>query len=85
MARAAIRQKLLSNSIVIDHAEKQYSLRGSGNSSTLLGSLGEKIGSLFRNRDPELGTKIDLPEELPLVVKVFIFWLALKLWDLDSE
>lgn len=85
LAQAAIRRRLLSNSIVIDHAEKHYSLRTSGNRCMLLDGLGERIGSLVRNRDRKVGTTIDLPEGLPLVVRVFIFWLALKLWDLDSE
>jgi hypothetical protein len=86
LARAALRSGLIgSSSFIIEHAGKQYSLGSDGNKSVFLDSFGEKIGSLSKDRDPELGTKIDLPDELPLVVKVFIFWLALHLWKHESE
>jgi hypothetical protein len=86
LARAVMKPGLLSgSSFSIEHAGKQYSLHSSGNKSTLLDGLGEKIGALAKDRDPELGAKVDLPDELPLVVKVFIFSLALILWKSESE
>jgi hypothetical protein len=86
LARAVMKSNLLGgNSFAIEHASKQYSLRFSGNEATLLDALGEKIGALSKNRDPELGAKVNLPDELPLVVKIFTFCLALVLWKSESE
>ncbi len=83
VARAALKTRLFGNAFAIEHAGMQYSLRTKGKGCTLLNGLGEKIGALYS--DSGRGTKIDLPDELPLVVRVFVFWLALNLWKLESE
>jgi hypothetical protein len=81
LARAVMKSNLLGgSSFTIEHAGKQYSLRFSQNAATLLDALGEKIGAISKDRDPELGAKMDLPDELPVVVKLFLFCLALVLW-----
>ena len=40
----------------------------------------ERVGTIVPEHALTRTTRIDLPEELPVVVRVFLFWLVLVLW-----
>jgi len=77
----------LRRRLLIDHAGTQYELKPRDMftrtfqlyaGSTLVGSLSAK--GLFSRR-----MNVDLPEALPLPVRVFVMWLTVLLWKRDSE
>lgn len=79
---SAIKRRLL-----IEHAGTQYALKPRGMFSrtfelhagpTVVGSLSAK-GVFSR------GMNVDLPETLPLPVRVFVMWLTVILWKRDAE
>ncbi len=45
------------------------------------GDTGDRIGHITPVRWFGRATKIDLPESLPLPVRVFCFWLVLLMWN----
>jgi hypothetical protein len=76
--RAVMKMGWFRSSIHFEYAGKRYSLASSGHGAQFLGGLGEKIGTVSRDR-------IDLPAELPLAVRIFVFWMALFLWSQESD
>jgi hypothetical protein len=77
----------LRRSFIIEHSGTQYTLCAKSvfrraflllDDSTQVGSISPE--GIFTRR-----ARVDLPEELSLVVKVFIVWLAVILWKRESD
>jgi hypothetical protein len=73
--------------LVIEHAGRRYELKPRGwftrtfelhEGAVVVGSL--SAGGMFSRR-----MSIDLPETLPLPVRIFLVWLTVILWKRDSE
>lgn len=71
----------------IHHEDKQYTLRAkSAFSRKMLLFMGSReIGSMSPQGLFTRKMVVDLPEKLPLPVRVFIIWLAMLLWKRDFE
>lgn len=85
LARAT-KPSALRRSFIVEHSGTQYTLCAEAifrpaflllDGSTQIGSLSPEGG--FTRR-----ATVDLPEELPLVVKVFMVWLVIILWKRES-
>ena len=74
-------------SFIIEHADRQY---------VLMARSAFRRAFVFREGDREVGSVspagvftrralVDLPETLPLHVKVFIIWLTIILWKRESD
>ena len=81
------RSQLLDTPLSIEHAHARYELKSRSAfsrtfvlraGSTVVGSL--SAGGLFRRR-----MNVDLPETLPLPVRVFLMWLTMILWKREAE
>jgi hypothetical protein len=74
-------------SFTIDHAHTQYTLRAKGvfRRAFLLLDRDREIGSLSPEGIFTRRATVNLPEALPLPVKVFIIWLAVILWKRESD
>jgi hypothetical protein len=46
---------------------------------------GKQIGSVYPEHALTRKAVIDFPEEIPLVVRVFMFWLVVILWKRASD
>lgn len=77
----------LRRRLLIEHAGRQYELKPRDmftrtfelrEGSTVIGSLSAK--GVFTRR-----MNVDLPETLPLAVRVFVTWLTVVLWKRDSD
>lgn len=77
----------LRRRLLIEHADKQYELKPRGmftrtfelhSGPTTVGSLSAK--GVFSRR-----MNVDLPEALPLPVRVFVMWLTVILWKRDAQ
>lgn len=74
-------------SFTIDHADRQFTLRAKAvfrRHFLLLDGDGE-IGSVSPEGIFTRRATVDLPEALPLPVKVFIIWLTVILWKRESD
>ena len=67
---------LLSSTIVIEYAGKEYNMKGAGMFSGSFGLFegGKRVGNLTFNGK---NVTADLPQEIPLPVRTFILWLTL--------
>jgi hypothetical protein len=85
MARAA-KPSAFYRSFNIDHADRQYTLRAKSafRRAFLLLEGDREIGSLSPEGIFTRRATVDLPETLPLPVKVFIIWLSVILWKRDA-
>ena len=81
LARAT-KPSFLRRSLIVEHSGRQYTLRAASafrrgfvllDGSTRIGSLSPE--GFFTRR-----AAVDLPQALPLTVRVFIVWLAAMLW-----
>lgn len=86
IARAE-KPSIIHRSFLIDHAGKQYTLRARClfQRAFLLLEGDREIGSLSPESLFTRRATVDLPQTLPLPVKVFIVWLAMILWKRDSD
>jgi len=75
------------NSFIIEHAGKHYTLckKSAFRREFLLLDGSGEIGSLSPEGIFTRRARVDLPEDLPLPVRVFIIWLAVILWKRDSD
>jgi hypothetical protein len=72
---------------IIEHAGKQYTLRAKSafrRAFILLDESGE-VGSISPEGIFTRRATVDLPEEMPLPVRIFITWLTVILWKRESE
>ena len=74
-------------SFLVEHAGKQYTLRAKSafRRAFILLDGSEEVGSVCPEGIFTRRSKVDLPESLPLPVKIFIVWLTVILWKRDSE
>jgi hypothetical protein len=86
MARAT-KPSAFRRTFIVEHAGRQYTLRATSalcrsfellDHDRVVGTLSPR--GLFTRR-----AAIELPETLPLSVRVFIIWLAVILWKRDAE
>lgn len=77
----------LRRRMVIDYANASYDLapRGLFTRTFDLHSGGAVIGSLSAKGLMTRKMKVDLPESLPLPLRVFVVWLTVMLWRRDAE
>ena len=50
-------------------------------STVLVESRGSRVGNVRRRGVFSTGATVDLPDSLPLAVRVFIGWIAMVRWD----
>ena len=83
----ATKSSALRRSFFITHDGKQYTLRARSifGRAFLLLDGDREVGSLAPEGLCTRRAAIDLPEDLPLPVKVFIIWLAIILWKRDAD
>jgi hypothetical protein len=85
----AVKPAALRNRFVIEHQEQRYELKkGSAfGRRFVLREGGREVGEVFSEGGFSLTRKvrIDLPEELPLPVRVFVLWMVVTLWKRESD
>lgn len=83
---SAVKPSALRRRLLIEHAERQFELKPRGiftrtfdlyEGASLVGSL--SAASVFSWR-----MNVDLPETLPLPVRIFVVWLTVTLWKRDA-
>jgi hypothetical protein len=74
-------------SFIIEHVGKQYTLRAKSvfRREYLLLDGPREIGSLSPEGFFTRRVRVDLPEYLPLPVRIFIIWLTVILWKRESD
>jgi hypothetical protein len=77
----------LRRSFTIQHEDKTYTLKAESafGRTFLLLKNDRQIGSIAPAGIFTRKAMVDLPDELPLPVKVFLLWLTVILWKRDSE
>ncbi len=70
----------------VTHAGKQYTLEaGAVFGRKFVVSNGQnQIGSIFPEHCLSRKAVVDLPEDIPLAVRIFMFWLVMVLWKRAS-
>lgn len=73
--------------LLIEHAGRRYELkpRSAISRTFYLHDGPEIMGSLAASNLLSRRMKVDLPETLPLPVRVFLMWLTVILWKRESE
>lgn len=74
-------------SFTVQHEDKTYILKAESafRQTFLLSENDRQIGSISPARMFKRKAMADLPDELPLSMKVFLLWLTVILWKRDSE
>jgi hypothetical protein len=75
------------SAFIVDYADKQYTLRPTsvwGRAFALL-DRDRVVGTLCPRGLFTRRATIDLPQTMPLSIRVFIIWLALIIWKRESE
>jgi len=70
---------------VIRHAGSSYTLRATSMRQLTLFDGSREIGSISPDGFFTRRATVDLPDALPLPVRMFITWLAIILWKRDSD
>ncbi|HEX4964068.1 MAG TPA: hypothetical protein VF173_24800 [Thermoanaerobaculia bacterium] len=84
VARAS-KPSAFRDSFDVEHSGREYKLSYAHGREFLFLENRRKVGSVARTRMLSRRTDVDLPEDLPLPVKVFVVWLALILWKRESD
>ena len=86
MARAE-KLSAFRRSFTIHHEDRRYTLRAKAifRRTFLLLEGDREVGSLSPEGLFTRRATVDLPQALPLPVKVFIIWLAVILWKRESD
>ncbi len=87
LARAE-KPSALRRSFTIQHEGKTYILKAEsafGRTFLLLDNDRRQIGSITPAGMFTRKATVDLPDEMPLPIKVFLVWLTVILWKRDSE
>lgn len=68
--------------LVVQHADKKYTLeaKSTWSSKFILLDEGQEMGSIYSEGTLKRKALGDLPEEIPLPVRLFMLWLVLILW-----
>ena len=74
-------------SFLIAYAGRQFELKAASAMfrKFILSTSGRQIGSVYPENAFTRTAVVDFPEEIPLVVKVFMFWLVMILWKRTSD
>jgi hypothetical protein len=74
-------------SFLVKHDGKEYTLEAesAGYRKFVLLEGGKQLGSVYPEHALTRKAVIDFPEEIPLVVRVFMFWLVVILWKRASD
>jgi hypothetical protein len=81
----AIKPSVFRRSFELEYAGKQYTLRSQGWSRYSLFHGDERLGSISRGFFSRKRATVDLPEDLPLVLRLFLTWLVMILWKRDAN
>jgi hypothetical protein len=86
LARAR-KPSAMRRTFLVEHAGKRYTLRTKSafGRTFLLQDGSQQIGAISPEGIFTRRAKVDLPESMPLPVKIFILWLAVLIWKRDSE
>ena len=81
LARAE-KPSALYRTLVVLHADKKYTLeaRSSWGNKFVLLEDGKEVGSVHPEGSLKRKALGDLPEEIPLPVRIFMLWLVMILW-----
>jgi len=79
----ALKPSALYRSFQVEQAGKQYTLEAEAVLSKrfVLSEGGVRVGAVYPERALTRKTVVDFPEEIPLAVRVFMFWLVMILWN----
>ena len=80
---------LLANAQQIEHNGRTWSMKPAryfGKTFDVLSDSGVKLGAIVPARYffPLSDITIDLPDDVPMLVQVFMLWLAVKSWTTDT-
>lgn len=77
----------LYRSFLVKHDGKEYTLEAEsvGYRKFVLSEGGQQIGSVYPEHALTRRSVIDFPEAIPLVVRVFMFWLVMILWKRAAD
>ena len=76
----------ISRSFTIKHGERIYRLRAAWfGSSFILLDNGKEVGSLVPRGIFTRKTSVNLPDELPLPLQMFVIWLTLNQRETDAS
>lgn len=79
----AVKPSALYRTFQVEHGGKQYTLEAETvwSKKFVLSEGGLRVGSVYPERALTRKAVVDLPEEIPLAGKVFMFWLVMILWN----
>lgn len=74
-------------SYLVEHGGKKFTLEAESAffRKFILSEGGQRIGSVYPEHAFTRKAVIDFPEEIPLAVRIFMFWLVMVLWKRDSD
>lgn len=83
----ARKPKVFKETFEITHFSDHFELRKPSiwRSRFDLEQNGSAIGSIYSKGFFRREVRIDLPEAMPLILKVFVFWLALVIWNRERN
>jgi hypothetical protein len=86
LARAE-KPSALYRSFLVEHGGKTYTLEAESSlfRKFILSDGGRQIGSVYPESALTRKSVVDLPEEIPLAVRAFMFWLVMILWKRASD
>jgi hypothetical protein len=86
LARAE-KPSALYRSFIVEYGKRKFSLEAESAvlRKFVLAEGGQEIGSIAPDHAFTSRAMIDLPEDIVLPVRVFMFWLVVILWKRDSE
>lgn len=78
----ATKPSALRRSLIVEHAGRHYTLRAASvlGREFVLFDGATRIGSLSREGIFTRRAAVDLPSTMPIVLRVFVIWLTVRLW-----
>ena len=79
----AVKPSALYRSFQVEYRGKQYTLEAKTvwSKKFVLSEGGVRVGAVYPERALTRKAVVDFPDEIPLAVKVFMFWLVMILWN----
>ena len=83
----AVKPSAVYRTFQVEHGEKKYTLEAESAwfRKFVLSEGGKPIGSVYPEHSLTRKAVVDLPEEIPLPVRIFMFWLVMILWKRASD
>ena len=77
----------LYRSFLVEHGGRTYTLEAESTwfRKFILSEGGMQIGSVYPEHSMTRKSVVELPDEIPLAVRVFMFWLVMILWKRASD